>query len=85
MLEAWSSQAAAFVHVAPRLETAALSAEMAPKITAALIPESWHKPIEHGMAVIKGAGAPAKAFADYVRGSEARAILEKNGFSVPGA
>jgi molybdate transport system substrate-binding protein len=63
----------------------ALSAEMAPKITAALIPESWHKPIEHGMAVIKGAGAPAKAFADYVRGSEARAILEKNGFSVPGA
>ena len=37
------------------------------------------------MAVIKGAGAPAKAFADYVRGSEARAILEKNGFSVPGA
>ncbi len=63
----------------------ALSAEMAPKITAALIPESWHKPVEHGMAVIKGAGAPAKAFADYVRSSEARAILEKNGFSVPGA
>ena len=62
----------------------AISAEMAPKITAALIPESWHQPIDHGMVVIKGAGEPARAFAEYVKGGEGRAILERNGFSVPG-
>ena len=61
-----------------------VSAEMAPKITSAVIPESWHEPIDHGMALIKGAGEPARAFAAYVRGSEGRAVLERSGFSVPG-
>lgn len=65
-------------------QSLAVSAEMAPKIAAALIPESWHQPIDHGMALIKDASGPARAFADYVKGSEARAILERNGFSVPG-
>ncbi len=36
------------------------------------------------MALIKGAGEPARAFAAYVTGPEGRAILERNGFSVPG-
>ena len=62
----------------------AISAEVAPMITAALIPESWHQPIDHGLALIKGAGEPARVFAAYVRGAEARAILERNGFSAPG-
>lgn len=65
-------------------QSLAVSAEMAPKITAAVIAESWHEPIDHGMALIKGAGEPARAFAAYVTGPEGRAILERNGFSVPG-
>jgi molybdate transport system substrate-binding protein len=65
-------------------QSLAVSAEMAPKITSAAIPESWHEPIDHGMALIKGAGEPARAFAAYVRGSEGRAVLERSGFSVPG-
>jgi ABC-type molybdate transport system substrate-binding protein len=35
------------------------------------------------MALIKGAGATAVAFAEFVKGKAAAAILEKNGFSVP--
>jgi len=62
----------------------AISAEMAPKIDPAVIPESWHQPIDHGMALIKGAGEPARAFAAYVTGPGGRAVLERNGFSVPG-
>jgi molybdate transport system substrate-binding protein len=65
-------------------QSLAVSAEMAPKITAAVIPESWHEPIDHGMALIKGAGAPARAFAAFVKGAEGRAVLERSGFSVPG-
>jgi molybdate transport system substrate-binding protein len=65
-------------------QSLAVSAEMATKITSAVIPESWHAPIDHGMALIKGASEPARAFAAYVRGSEGRAVLERSGFSVPG-
>jgi molybdate transport system substrate-binding protein len=61
----------------------AVSGEVAPKITAALIPEAWHQPILHGMALHKGAGKVARGFATFVRGPDARAILERNGFSVP--
>jgi molybdate transport system substrate-binding protein len=59
-----------------------LSPEMEPKVKFAVIPESWHEPIDHGMALIKGAGAPARAFADYVTGPDGRAILERGGFTV---
>ena len=46
-------------------------------------PETWHEPIDHGMAVIKGASPDAKAFADFVRGPQGREVLESSGFSVP--
>jgi len=61
----------------------AISPEMEPKVKFAVIPESWHEPIDHGMALIKGASAPARAFADYVTGPDGRAVLERGGFSVP--
>jgi ABC-type molybdate transport system substrate-binding protein len=35
------------------------------------------------MALHKGAGKVARGFATFVRGPDARAILERNGFSVP--
>jgi molybdate transport system substrate-binding protein len=61
----------------------AVASDIAPKVTAALIPAAWHRPIDHGMALLQGAGDTARAFAAFVRGPEARAILERNGFSVP--
>lgn len=77
-------QAAEFAMTGAAAQSLAVSAEMAPKITSAVIPESWHEPIDHGMAFIKGAAEPARAFAAYVKGSEGRAVLERSGFSVPG-
>jgi molybdate transport system substrate-binding protein len=61
----------------------AVSKEIAPKIDSAVVPDSWHQSINHGMAVIKGASADAKAFADFVRGPQGREVLEASGFSVP--
>jgi molybdate transport system substrate-binding protein len=61
----------------------AISADIAPKVSAALIPADWHEPVNHGMAIVKGAGPTAVAFAEFVKGKEAAAILEKNGFSAP--
>jgi molybdate transport system substrate-binding protein len=60
-----------------------VAGDITSKVDAALIPEGWHLPINHGMALLKGAGHTAKAFADYVRGEEGRAILERHGFSAP--
>lgn len=65
-------------------QSLAISAELAPNITAAVVRESWHEPIDHGMALIKGAGPTARAFSDFVRGPKGREVLQSNGFSVPG-
>jgi molybdate transport system substrate-binding protein len=62
----------------------AISPEMEPKVKFAVLPEAWHEPIDHGMALLKGAGAAARAFADYATGPDGRAVLERSGFSVPG-
>jgi molybdate transport system substrate-binding protein len=48
-----------------------------------VVPESWHAPIEHGMAVLKDASPDAKGFADFVRGPQGQEVLEAYGFSVP--
>lgn len=61
----------------------AISKEIEPKITSAVVPESWHEPIDHGLALIKGASPTAKEFVDYVRGPKGRAVLEASGFAVP--
>jgi molybdate transport system substrate-binding protein len=61
----------------------AISAELAPKIEAVVVPDGWHEPIDHGMALTKSATPAARAFADYVRGPEGRKALEAGGFSVP--
>lgn len=61
----------------------AISKEIAPKIDSAVVPDSWHQSIDHGMAVIKDASPAAKAFADFVRGPQGREVLEASGFAVP--
>jgi molybdate transport system substrate-binding protein len=61
----------------------AVSSKIAPRVTVALIPEDWHQPINHGMALLKGAGETARAFAAFIKSEQARAILERNGISAP--
>jgi molybdate transport system substrate-binding protein len=61
----------------------AISKEIEPKISSAVVPESWHEAIDHGLALIKGASSTAKEFVDYVRGPKGRAVLEASGFAVP--
>ena len=49
----------------------------------AVVPESLHEPIRQRMVLVKGAGETARALYGFVRGPEARAILERYGFDVP--
>ncbi len=50
-----------------------------------LIPEELHKPIDQGMAVIKGTKneQAARAFSDFVNGDKGREIMKKYGFAFP--
>lgn len=65
-----------------------LSLARAPAIaslgTFALIAESWHAPLRQRMVLIKGAGATARAFYDFVQTPQSRAILRRYGFVLPG-
>lgn len=67
----------------------ALSLVLAPdqqgKGTWTLIPDSWHAPLEQGYVITKRAEASplAAAFAAWVDGAEARAVLRRYGFSLP--
>lgn len=54
------------------------------KGAAALVPETLHQPIRQRMALLRGAGDTAHAFYTFVGSPEARAILERHGFSAPG-
>jgi molybdate transport system substrate-binding protein len=61
----------------------AISGEVASKLNSAIVPESEYEPIDHGMALLKGATPPARSFDDFVRGPEGRKLLEASGFTVP--
>lgn len=49
----------------------------------ALLPEHWHDPLRHRMVLLHGAGETAVAFYSFLRGPDARAVLERYGFSAP--
>lgn len=51
----------------------------------ALVPADLHAPLRQRMALIRGAGPVARAFHDYLDEPEARAVLARHGFEVPGA
>jgi molybdate transport system substrate-binding protein len=53
------------------------------KGSAALVPETLHDPIRQRMALLSGAGETARVFYAFMDGPEARAILERYGFTVP--
>ena len=62
----------------------ALSPDVAKRGSYALIPEEWHQPLNQRMVLLKGAGATAQFFYDFVRGPSARAIMRRYGFFLPG-
>ena len=50
-----------------------------------LLPESLHDPIVQRMVLVKGAGDTARQLYEFVLGPEARVILERYGFGIPGS
>jgi molybdate transport system substrate-binding protein len=50
----------------------------------ALVPESMHAPIRQRMALVKGAGEEARAFYRFLQTPQARAVLSRYGFTLPG-
>jgi molybdate transport system substrate-binding protein len=64
-----------------------LSLAMAPALAAegsyAVIPADWHKPLRQRMALLRGAGATARRFYEFVQQPRARAILDRYGFVLP--
>lgn len=60
-----------------------LSPAMSGRGRFAILPEHWHDPLRHRMVLLHGAGETAVAFYSFLRGPDARAILERYGFSVP--
>ena len=51
-----------------------------------LIPADWHQPLDQGYVVTaRGADNPlARAFAEYMAGESARAVMRRYGFALPG-
>lgn len=49
----------------------------------ALVPESAHAPLRQRMALVKGAGADARAFYRHLQGPAARGIFARYGFAPP--
>lgn len=62
----------------------ALAPELAAKANHVLIPDHMHQPLRQRAVAIRGAGATAQAFLTFVQGEEARAIMRRYGFVLPG-
>lgn len=66
----------------------AYSLALAPEVGArgayALVPEGRHNPLRQRMALLKGAGETAQAFYGFMQGEEARAIMRRYGYVLPG-
>ncbi len=61
---------------------------LAPAVTRlgsyALLPSEWHAPLRQRMVLLRGAGATASAFYEFLQQPAARSILERYGFLLPG-
>jgi len=57
--------------------------EMARRGAFVTLPEHWHTPLRQTLVLLKGAGPAAHAFAEFLRGPQAREILARNGFGLP--
>lgn len=63
----------------------ALNPQLAHQGSYSLIPASMHQPLEQGFVITRQAAHKplALAFAQFIKGSQARAILARNGFILP--
>lgn len=59
--------------------------ELASKGGFVTLPESWHTPLRQRMALVNGAGEPARRFYVFLQSPEARAIFARHGFVLPPA
>jgi molybdate transport system substrate-binding protein len=57
--------------------------DVASKVTQAPVNASFYNPIRQGMALLKNASEPTKAFHAFLKTQEASAVFEKNGFNIP--
>jgi molybdate transport system substrate-binding protein len=62
----------------------ALSPQIATRGSYVLIPENLHEPLRQRAVLMKGAGATARAFYDYLEQPAARAAFKRYGFVLPG-
>ncbi|MEX0840258.1 MAG: molybdate ABC transporter substrate-binding protein [Parvibaculum sp.] len=62
----------------------ALAPEVAARSTYALIPEMAHAPLRQRMVLLNGAGETARGFYAFMQEEEARAIMRRYGFVLPG-
>jgi molybdate transport system substrate-binding protein len=66
----------------------AYSLALAPRVARladhALIPSEWHQPLRQRMVLMNGAGETARMFYAFVAAPEARKILNRYGFVLPG-
>ncbi|HET9699378.1 MAG TPA: molybdate ABC transporter substrate-binding protein [Burkholderiales bacterium] len=60
----------------------ALAPSLAGRGSHALIPDTMHRPLRQRMVLIRGAGETARAFYTYLQQPEARAVLERYGFTL---
>lgn len=64
-----------------------LSLALTPRVKAAgafaLIAADWHGPLRQRAVVLKGAGATARAFYDFLQGPPARGVFRRHGFVLP--
>lgn len=59
----------------------AVAPELAARGASALIPATWHQPLNQQMVLLKRAGPTARAFYAFLQSPAARAILARYGFS----
>lgn len=57
--------------------------DVASKVTQAPVNPTLYNPIRQGMALLKNASEPTKAFHAFLKTPEASAVFEKNGFNIP--
>jgi molybdate transport system substrate-binding protein len=62
----------------------ALAPEVAARSRHVVLPAELHPPLVQRMVLLKGASPQARAFYDYLQGPQARALLHRYGFSLPG-
>lgn len=61
----------------------AIAPEISGKGGFVTLPQSWHAPLRQRMALVKGAGDTARRFFRFMQEREARAVLDKHGFTLP--